>query len=205
MGVRLLIANHLDQSIWLANERKGVAIKSYLLHSSLASVKLCCAVYQPELTVHECWVKLVHILSIYGNACTYHTHTHTHTLHTKICKRILVMTTMTQNPNKGITIKIYLSSFWAALFSISCSHNEVHQVSEPVATLKFPYSSTLNPKILLTVNSSSKYLLSSKFLQLQSSSSSTLPKKFSSPSRALLSTPLALSLSIAKDLVSFSS
>jgi len=77
-----------------------------------------------------------------------------------ICKRILVMTTMTQNPNKGITIKIHLSSFRAALFSISCSHNKVDQVTEPVATLKFPYSSTLNPKILLTVNSSSKYLLS---------------------------------------------
>jgi len=156
MGVRLLIANHLDQSIWLANEKKGVAIKSHLLHSSLASVKLCCAVYQPELTVHECWVKLVHILSVYGNACTYHTHTHT--LHTKICKRILVvMITMTQNPNKGFIIKIHLSSFRAALFSISCSQNKVHQVSEPVETLKFPYSSTLNPKILLSENSSSNY------------------------------------------------
>ncbi len=104
---------------------------------------------------------------------------------------------MHKDPGDGIIIKIHLSSFQTALFSISCSHNKVDQVIEPVATLKFPYSSTLNPKILLTVNSSSKYLLSSKFLQLQSSSSSTLPKKFSSPSRALFFLLLSLSLSLS--------
>jgi hypothetical protein len=69
------------------------------------------------------------------------------------------MATTTQNPDKGIIIQIHLSYFRAALFSIFCSHNKVHQVIEPVATLKFPYFSTLNPKILLTENSSSKYLL----------------------------------------------
>jgi hypothetical protein len=41
IGGRLLIANHLDQSLWLINKKHGVSIRSYLLHASLANVKLC--------------------------------------------------------------------------------------------------------------------------------------------------------------------
>jgi hypothetical protein len=35
---RLLIANHLDQVLWLANQKQGAAVRSYLLHSSLADL-----------------------------------------------------------------------------------------------------------------------------------------------------------------------
>ncbi len=45
----LLIANHLDES--LANKKQGAAIRSYLLHSSLARAELCCALYQPHQTI----------------------------------------------------------------------------------------------------------------------------------------------------------
>ncbi len=41
----LLIANQLDQSLWLANQKQGSAVRSYLLHSSLAGAQLCCAFY----------------------------------------------------------------------------------------------------------------------------------------------------------------
>ncbi len=41
----LYIANHLDQSLCLTNQKQGTAVKSYLLHSSLAGVQLCCAFY----------------------------------------------------------------------------------------------------------------------------------------------------------------
>ncbi len=33
----LLIVNHLDQSLWLGNQKQGATVISYLLHSSLAS------------------------------------------------------------------------------------------------------------------------------------------------------------------------
>jgi hypothetical protein len=36
----LLITNHLDQSLCLANKKQGVVVRSYSLHSSLASVGL---------------------------------------------------------------------------------------------------------------------------------------------------------------------
>jgi hypothetical protein len=42
---RLLIVNHLDQSLWLANQKYKAKMISYLLHSFLACVKLCCAFY----------------------------------------------------------------------------------------------------------------------------------------------------------------
>jgi hypothetical protein len=44
----VLIANHLEQSLWLANKKQGAAIRSYLLHSSLGGAQLCCALYRPH-------------------------------------------------------------------------------------------------------------------------------------------------------------
>jgi hypothetical protein len=38
IGGRLLIANHLNESLWLADPKQGVAIRSYLWHSSLSQV-----------------------------------------------------------------------------------------------------------------------------------------------------------------------
>ncbi len=43
----LLIANHLNQSLWSANRKQGSPVKSYLLHSSLGGAQLCSACYQP--------------------------------------------------------------------------------------------------------------------------------------------------------------
>ncbi len=43
----LLIANHLDQSLCLANQKQGASVRSYLLHSPLAVVQLCCS-FLPE-------------------------------------------------------------------------------------------------------------------------------------------------------------
>jgi hypothetical protein len=54
---RLLIANHLDQSLWLPNLEQGAAVRSYLLHSSLAGVRLDCVFSQPPQTVRKCWAK----------------------------------------------------------------------------------------------------------------------------------------------------
>ncbi len=59
IGGRLLIANHLDQSLWLANQKQGAAVRSYLLHSSLAGVRLYCAYYQPQQTVRNCWARTI--------------------------------------------------------------------------------------------------------------------------------------------------
>jgi hypothetical protein len=40
---RVLIANHLGQSLWLANQKQGEPVRSsYLLHSSLAGIKQNC-------------------------------------------------------------------------------------------------------------------------------------------------------------------
>jgi hypothetical protein len=55
MSGRLLIANHPDQSLWLANQEQGAAVRSYLLHSSLTGVMLCCASCQPQHTVPNCF------------------------------------------------------------------------------------------------------------------------------------------------------
>jgi hypothetical protein len=35
IGGGLLIANHMDESLWWANQKQGPALKSYLLHSFL--------------------------------------------------------------------------------------------------------------------------------------------------------------------------
>jgi hypothetical protein len=43
----LLIANHLDQSLCLANTKQGAAVRSYLLHSSLAGAQQSCMYLLP--------------------------------------------------------------------------------------------------------------------------------------------------------------
>ncbi len=48
VGWRLLIANHLDQLLWLANQKQRSPVKSYLLHSSLAGVMLCGVFHEPS-------------------------------------------------------------------------------------------------------------------------------------------------------------
>jgi hypothetical protein len=55
IGGKLLIANHLDQSLWLANQKQEAAVISHLSHSSLASDQLCCAFYQRPTN----WAKYV--------------------------------------------------------------------------------------------------------------------------------------------------
>jgi hypothetical protein len=92
----LLIENHLDQSLYLPNQKQGAPVRSYLLHSSVASAQLCWAFYQPLQTEHICklstyagakpfsWVKRVcfqfssfdlnvegHILSTGGDGLRY--------------------------------------------------------------------------------------------------------------------------------------
>jgi hypothetical protein len=49
IGGRQLIANRIDQSqsLWLVNQIQGPVVRSYLLHSSLAGVRLCCDLYRP--------------------------------------------------------------------------------------------------------------------------------------------------------------
>jgi hypothetical protein len=44
----LLIRNHLDQSLWLPNQKQGAAVRSCSLHSSLAAAHLGCPLYQPQ-------------------------------------------------------------------------------------------------------------------------------------------------------------
>jgi hypothetical protein len=41
------------------SETQGAAVRAYLLHSSLASVRLWCVFYQPQQTVHKCWAKAI--------------------------------------------------------------------------------------------------------------------------------------------------
>ncbi len=43
LGERFLIANHLQQSLLLTNQKQGIVVGSYFLHYSLAGVRLCCA------------------------------------------------------------------------------------------------------------------------------------------------------------------
>ncbi len=42
------IANHLEQSLRLTNQKWGAAVRSYLLHTSLVGAEVCCAIYQPH-------------------------------------------------------------------------------------------------------------------------------------------------------------
>jgi hypothetical protein len=53
VGGRLLIAKHL------VNQKQGAAVTSFLLHFPLAGVQLCCAFYQPQQSVRECWAKTI--------------------------------------------------------------------------------------------------------------------------------------------------
>jgi hypothetical protein len=43
----LLITNHLDRSLWCANQKHWAAVRSYLLHSFLQVGAQCCCFYQP--------------------------------------------------------------------------------------------------------------------------------------------------------------
>jgi hypothetical protein len=52
-GGGLLIANHLFQSLWWANEKYWAAVRSYLLHSFVQVHKRCCSF--TEL----CWAKII--------------------------------------------------------------------------------------------------------------------------------------------------
>jgi hypothetical protein len=75
---RPLIANHLNQTDWLANQKQGPAVRLYSLHSSLGVV--CCALYHVQKTMQKCWAKTIldfslpkcfvqgHILSTAGDA-----------------------------------------------------------------------------------------------------------------------------------------
>jgi hypothetical protein len=44
----LLLANHLDQSLWSTNQKYWPAVRSNLLHSFFEGAQLCCAFYQPR-------------------------------------------------------------------------------------------------------------------------------------------------------------
>ncbi len=57
IGGRLLIAKHLDQSLWSANQKQGAVVRSYLLHTSLTGVRFCCAFSQIQQTMQNCWAK----------------------------------------------------------------------------------------------------------------------------------------------------
>ncbi len=53
------IANHLDQSLWLPDQKQGRTVRSHLLHSSLAYAQLCCTFYQPQWTIKICRSKTI--------------------------------------------------------------------------------------------------------------------------------------------------
>ncbi len=46
--LQLLIANHLDQSLSLANQKQGATVRSHLLHCFLAGEQLCYGFHQPS-------------------------------------------------------------------------------------------------------------------------------------------------------------
>jgi hypothetical protein len=74
MGGRLLISSqpaHVDESLWLTNQKHGVAARSYLLHSSPAGVNLgLCELPASAKTVQKCWVKTI-VLSQSSTLCPY--------------------------------------------------------------------------------------------------------------------------------------
>jgi hypothetical protein len=49
-------SNHMDQLLWLANQKHWVAVKSYLLHSFVQECSNC-AFYQPRQIVQVCRAK----------------------------------------------------------------------------------------------------------------------------------------------------
>ncbi len=56
-GQRLLIANHLDQSLWWTNQKHSAAVRSYLSHSFLQVHG--CAFCHPLQIVQLCWAKTI--------------------------------------------------------------------------------------------------------------------------------------------------
>jgi hypothetical protein len=46
----LPMANHLDQSLWFANQKQWSAVRSYLLHSSVVGAQFCCVISLSKLT-----------------------------------------------------------------------------------------------------------------------------------------------------------
>jgi hypothetical protein len=62
----LLIANHLDQSLWSTNQKYWAAVRSNLLHSFWEVHNLCCAFYQRQQRAQICaekpisWDKQAH-------------------------------------------------------------------------------------------------------------------------------------------------
>ncbi len=53
-----LIAIHLDQSLWWANQKHWAAFRSYLVLFLVRS-QPCCAFYQPTQSVQLCWAKTI--------------------------------------------------------------------------------------------------------------------------------------------------
>jgi hypothetical protein len=56
IGGELLIANHMDQSLWWANQKQGPALKSYLLHSFFCR---CTALLRLVPATQLCWAKTI--------------------------------------------------------------------------------------------------------------------------------------------------
>jgi hypothetical protein len=61
----LLIANHLDQSLWSTNEKYWAAIRSNLVQSFLGGAQLCCTFHQSR-QVARLWCKITNFLSWTG-------------------------------------------------------------------------------------------------------------------------------------------
>jgi hypothetical protein len=55
IGGRLLIAKHLDQLLWMADQKQGA--RTYLLHSSQAGVRLCCSFTSLSKGCRNAWPK----------------------------------------------------------------------------------------------------------------------------------------------------
>jgi hypothetical protein len=69
----LLIANHLDWSLWSTNQKHWTAVRFNSLHSFFGGARLCCAFYQPRQAAHFDFLTInftvwSHILSTIGDA-----------------------------------------------------------------------------------------------------------------------------------------
>ncbi len=124
IGAGLLIANHLDQSLWWANQKHRAAVRSYLLHSFFLQVKSVDGPFTREpkpfswakpaglgIFSSNCTVQEDHILSTAGDAVREHLY-------------------FTQEPitimiNQSITIKLFWFIFWN-LHSPSTSLQKTH-------------------------------------------------------------------------------
>jgi len=54
-----VIINHLDPSLWVANQKQGEAVRSNLLFSSLEGTRLCCGLHHPQRTGQNWWAKSI--------------------------------------------------------------------------------------------------------------------------------------------------